>query len=525
MSFAKHESISSSDDSQERHFLPETNISDINPEDIEAISDPEELKILLLAALKKTETLQSRLDDLEKGSSPSKENPILQKQERLSEIRFGLTELNERMERPYLVSSGLANAKSALEILAQKGQMNSIILEGEPGTGKTQWAYSEVGQELQEGKDSLLIHVRVKDTMRSQDLLYTVDNIQRLSDAQTPQVPENVRNEAAEWKRRILSGKVDPSSDEEYRRFSAKLDAIKELSESSKDLSYDNYIRLGPLGEAIVQSAEGKKVWLLIDEIEKGREELMTGMLDEIENLNFTIAETGHTIKGRKENMRIVITTNTEESDKIPSSFRRRSLYHYIDYPTRDEMSEIVKLNYPNLHETLLSYALETFYSLHDDENLQKKPSTPELLSWIQILQTEYPGGIEEGSLDSIPHRETLVKYYDDNKHLEKQEQIGRNAEKIWELMTPAEKGEYLIEGDNLYQEDDFSQRIMSSTGLDYESIFRAVSYLRSDEARLDEWTSSEEGSPWREEYESNADDGDDDDDDDDDYDEYDEEN
>ena len=190
-------------------------------------------------------------------------------------------------------------------------------------------------------------------------------------------------------------------------------------------------------------------------------------------------------------------------------------------------MSEIVKLNYPNLHETLLSYALETFYSLHDDENLQKKPSTPELLSWIQILQTEYPGGIEEGSLDSIPHRETLVKYYDDNKHLEKQEQIGRNAEKIWELMTPAEKGEYLIEGNNLYQEDDFSQRIMSSTGLDYESIYRAVSYLRSDEARLDEWTSSEEGSTWREEYESNADDGDDDDDDDDDddYDEYDEEN
>ena len=83
------------------------------------------------------------------------------------------------MERPYLVSDGLANAKSALEILAEKGQMNSIILEGEPGTGKTQWAYSEVGQELQDGKNSMLIHVRVKDTMRSQDLLYTVDNIQR----------------------------------------------------------------------------------------------------------------------------------------------------------------------------------------------------------------------------------------------------------------------------------------------------------------------------------------------------------
>ncbi len=507
MSFGNHESFPTYGSSQEERISPETDIKDIRLEDVEAISDPEELRNLLLAALKKAETLQSRLDDLENNTSSSKENHILQKQERLSEIRFGLTDLNERMEKPYLVSSGLANAKSALEILAEKGQMNSIILEGEPGTGKTQWAYSEVGQELQEGKNSVLIHVRVKDTMRSQDLLYTVDNIQRLSDAQTSQVPEAIRNEAAEWKKRILSGEVDPLSDEGYKHFSAKLDAIKELGDSSKDLGYDNYIQLGPLGEAIVQSAKGKKVWLLIDEIEKGREELMTGMLDEIENLNFTITETGDTIKGRKENMRIVITTNTEESDKIPSSFRRRSLYHYIDYPTRDEMSEIVRLNYPNLQETLLSYALDTFYSLHDDENLLKKPSTPELLSWIQILQSEYPNGLEEGVPDKIPHKETLTKYNDDNKHLEELEQTRHNAGKIWELMTPTEIGGYLIRKNYLNEGDDFSKRIMSSTGLAFNAIYDAISYLRNDSARLDEWTSSEEGSAWLEANESNADD------------------
>ncbi len=509
MSFNSHEFISSGNNTQEKQISPETDIKDIKPEDVEAISDPEELKNLLLATLKKAETLQSRLDVLEKDASPSKEKSILQKQERLSGIRFGLTELNERMERPYLVSDGLANAKSALEILAEKGQMNSIILEGEPGTGKTQWAYSEVGQELQDGKNSMLIHVRVKDTMRSQDLLYTVDNIQRLSDAQTSQIPEVVRNEATEWKKQILSGEVDPSTDEGYKRFSAKLDAIKELGESSKDLSYDNYIQLGPLGEAIVQSSKGKKVWLLIDEIEKGREELMTGMLDEIENLNFTITETGRTIKGRKENMRIVITTNTEESDKIPSSFRRRSLYHYIDYPTRGEMSKIVKLNYPNLQETLLSYALNTFYSLHDDDNLQKKPSTPELLSWIQVLQTEFPNGIEEGALDKIPHKETLAKYNDDNKHLEEQEQAKHDAEEIWGLMTAPEIGRYLIDEYYLYESDDFTKRIMSSIGLDYNSIKKALSYLCKDKDRLDEWISSPEGSAWKEENESNADDDD----------------
>lgn len=507
MSFSNHESFSANENLQERQISPDVDIKDITVEDVEAISDTEELKNLLLVTLKRAESLQERLDALDKETSSTKGNLVLQKQEKLSNIRFGLTEVNERMERPYLISAGLANAKSALEILAEKGQMNSIILEGEPGTGKTQWAYSEVGQELQEGKDSMLIHVRVKDTMRSQDLLYTVDNIQRLSDAQTSQVPEIVRNEAAEWKKKILSGEIDPSSDEYYKRFSAKLDAIKELGESSKDLDYSNYIRLGPLGEAIVQSAKGKKVWLLIDEIEKGREELMTGMLDEIENLNFTITETGQTIKGNKENMRIVITTNTEESDKIPSSFRRRSLYHYIDYPTRDEMSEIVKLNYPNLQETLLSYALDTFYSLHNDESMQKKPSTPELLSWIQILQSEFPNGIQGESLDKIPHKEILAKYNDDNKHLEEQERSKENADVIWDLMTSTEKGDYLIRREYLYQDDDFVKRITASTGLDFDSICNAIDYLRDDQVRLYEWGSTEEGSNWLKQHEVNSDD------------------
>ncbi len=292
--------------------------------DYESITDPEELKRLLAMALEKASSLQKRLDAVEQNGGA--EEQVQQKTERLSEIRYGLTELDERMKRPYVLSSGLAAAKQALEILAKKGQMNSIILEGEPGTGKTQWAYSEVGQELQEGKDVMLIHVRVKDTMRSKELLYTVDNIQRLSDAQSPQIPEAIRTEATAWKQKIMAGEIDPATDSGYLAFSAKMDAIKNLGESAKDLDYRNYVHLGPIGEAIVQSAAGKKVYLLIDEIEKGREELMTGMLDEIENLNFTIEETGDTVRGKKENMRIIITTNTEESDKIPSSFRRRSL-------------------------------------------------------------------------------------------------------------------------------------------------------------------------------------------------------
>lgn len=380
---------------------------------IEQANDPEVLKQTLFALLDKIGNLETRLAGLDKGAEGN-ENEIAvisEKRERLERIRHGLTELNDRMQRPYVVSAELQAVKEVLDVLAEVGECNSVILEGEPGTGKTQWAYSEVGQELQEGAEVSLIHVRVKDTMRAQDLLYSIDDVRRLSDAQAQaQVPEQIRQEAAIWKQKILSGETNPADDKEYATFKAKMSAITELGETAKDLDYINYVDLGPLGEAIYQSGKGKRVYLLIDEIEKGREELMTGILDEIENLTFTIGETGTVVKGDKKNLRIVITTNTEDSDKIPPSFRRRSLYHFVDYPSRSDMAQIIDLNFPNIQKDLLDYAVSVFYQYHENKDVQKKPSTPELLAWIRVLTKEFDGIIP----DDVPHKEILLKYQED---------------------------------------------------------------------------------------------------------------
>ncbi len=269
---------------------------------IEQADDPEVLKQTLFALLDKIDSLEQRLSGVgEKEGGEGVSNIIERKRERLDRIRHGLTELNERMQKPYVISAELEAVKEVLDVLSEVGECNSVILEGEPGTGKTQWAYSEVGQELQDGKDVSLVHVRVKDTMRAQDLLYSIDDVRRLSDTQAQaQVPDEIRQEAAEWKQKIVNGEVNPSEDGEYKAFKAKMEAVVELGETAKDLDYLNYVDLGPLGEAIYQSGKGQKVYLVIDEIEKGREELMTGILDEIENLTFTIGETGTVIKGDK---------------------------------------------------------------------------------------------------------------------------------------------------------------------------------------------------------------------------------
>jgi len=382
---------------------------------IEQVNNPEILKQTLFALLEKIDSLESRLSTLNKNPEEAEKTTglIAEKQVRLERIRHGLTELNERMKRPYVISAELQAVKEVLDVLAETGDCNSVILEGEPGTGKTQWAYSEVGQELQEDKDVSLIHVRVKDTMRAQDLLYSIDDVRRLSDAQAhAQVPEQIRQEAVAWKQKILSGDVNPAEDKEYATFKAKMSAVTDLGETAKDLDYINYVDLGPLGEAIYQSGKGQRVYLLIDEIEKGREELMTGILDEIENLTFTVGETGTVVKGDKKNLRIIITTNTEDSDKIPPSFRRRSLYYFIDYPSRSDMAQIIELNFPEIQKQLLDYAVSVFYQYHENTDIQKKPSTPELLAWIRVLTKEFDGKIP----DEIPHKEILLKYQEDQE-------------------------------------------------------------------------------------------------------------
>ena len=427
------------------------------------INDPEHLRGTLIALLKRIDVLEEKLDIV--NNEKNLGDVVTEKKDRLERIRHGLTEMNERMERPYVISAELQAIKEVLDILAESGDCNSIILEGEPGTGKTQWAYSELGQEIQEGNDVSLVHVRVKDTMRAQDLLYNIDDVRRLSDSQSQaQIPEEIRNEAGSWRQRIIKGEINPMTDEGYKNFKVKMEAVTELGEGSKDLDYLNYVDLGPLGEAIYQSGKGKKVYLLIDEIEKGREELMTGILDEIENLSFTISETGTVIKGDKKNLRIIITTNTEDSDKIPPSFRRRSLYHYIDYPSRSDLAKIIELNFPKIQEDLLDYAISVFYQYHENPEVEKKPSTPELLSWIRVLMREYDDEVPS----DIPHREILLKYQEDQAldigriNLEAQEEVEKKEKELPHFVRRALEGENIFRLDSrlnsFHYQDNFSE-------------------------------------------------------------------
>ena len=102
--------------------------------------------------------------------------------------------------------------------------------------------------------------------------------------------------------------------------------------------------------------------------------------------MSFDVYETSERIEA-KERPIVVITSNNEK--ELPDAFLRRCFFHYIKFPDRETMQEIIAVHYPDIQKTLVSKAMEIFYEIRDVPGLKKKPSTSELLDWLKLLMNE----------------------------------------------------------------------------------------------------------------------------------------
>lgn len=131
--------------------------------------------------------------------------------------------------------------------------------------------------------------------------------------------------------------------------------------------------------------------------------------------MEFYIPETGRTIRAKQRPI-VIITSNAEK--ELPDAFLRRCIFHYITFPDERLMAEIIRVHEPGLEDSLLRQALETFYWVRSMRGLQKKPSTSELLDWIQALQL---GGIApERIQQEIPFAGVLLKKNEDLELLDR---------------------------------------------------------------------------------------------------------
>ena len=224
-----------------------------------------------------------------------------------------------------------------------------LLIEGEPGTGKTELP-------IQYAKDrGLELFVYPTGSKSNvEQFVARFDHIKYLRDSQI----EILNAQRAE------------------KGLETKLSTGGRNSEALQD-----YVIKGPAAQAYSQPHSV----LLIDEIDKAPREFPNDLLYALSHRKFVMPEAGEIIEISEEDMpAIVITSNREQ--ELPTAFKGRCIYHYIHFPEPEMMRDIVAKHHPKINDKVVQVASDIFYHLRN-LGLERAPTTRELLNWLKYAK------------------------------------------------------------------------------------------------------------------------------------------
>ena len=264
----------------------------------------------------------------------------------------------------------LADDELATIVYLALEMQRPILLEGEPGTGKTALA-----EAVAEALDLPLIRLQCYEGIDATQALYDWD-----------------------FPRQILHLRALEAAG------SAATDARVDVEEAEKSLYDERFLLARPVLAALQQSP----AVLLVDEVDRADDEFEAFLLEVLSTYQVTIPELG-TVAAATPPVVVLTSNRTRE---LHDALKRRCLYHWIDHPGLEREVEIVRSRAPEVSESLARQAVTLVQQLRERDDLLKPPGVAETLDWARAL--DHLGTTDLDLASAAATLGALLKYRED---------------------------------------------------------------------------------------------------------------